>query len=496
MKKQMMIWMAGLCACAVQADLFSGRKNEGRADLFQEKGVPSARAVMSAASVRPDYFEGAIKPLDSLYFDDVFELHAYDRWGRVDPNSSAKVYISVSADRPLECGMEGTVRVLIQAEGSRLWDANKTLSIGISQIGIQYTDDSVSIPHFPRQQGYTVAPKNQGVHQLYDTSPAWKQAVGLLETGVMALVDSATGGAVGKAKTISEMTEQIEGLKSGAPSERELLRLNDRYDFLTLSGWYVYDATNKLRDTDFTERAFDIPIAIGKQADWEVNFSILSSLTGILAREHPLIRKGNLPVVVKLDAGSRPLLKQTQGDVVFLIDSTGSMAAAMKNFSLTADRLNDAGWRMKVIGFRDLEEDPPSAHFVGKDNPFVKTGEALQRQLNRLDAEGGGKNRESALDALALAMNMSDWRKPAESRRAIVLITDDATKPKTVKGESVQEIMRQITAGSYRVFIYGPACSEFEQIGKLRGCFFREVKTLGDLCDLDGMFDRVFKTAL
>ena len=296
-----------------------GLIGSARADDYWFK-VPShpiphkrlAPATISAASGRPDSFNGAVQPLKHVYYDQPIELHPYDKWGHVDLTSSAMVYVSVSSDAELGCGVEGNLRVLLQTQGSQLWDIQKSMRIGMGLVGIQYTDDSISIPRFPRQLGYTVKPGDVGVHQLYDTTPEWKQAAGMLELGAIALLDPLTLGAASKSKTMGEMAGHIDRLKEGIPSECELLRLNDRYDQLALMGWNIYDSTKALRDTDFTERAFDIPFSIGKQTDWEINLVTAVSAVLISNRERGFLRKDNEPVQVRIDFHSRPLSNNDQ----------------------------------------------------------------------------------------------------------------------------------------------------------------------------------------
>ena len=120
-------------------------------------------------------------------------------------------------------------------------------------------------------------------------------------------------------------------------------------------------------------------------------------------------------------------------DVVFLFDCTGSMdpyidnvknnvASLIKGFNATANVKLD--WRVRAMGFKDF--------FVDKDcliNDFLFTDDAdefANNQLARLRADGGGDEKESALDAIWYALKRSDWR--PRCTKVIVLFTDAGTK--------------------------------------------------------------------
>lgn len=137
-------------------------------------------------------------------------------------------------------------------------------------------------------------------------------------------------------------------------------------------------------------------------------------------------------------------------DLVFLVDSTGSMFEAIdglkksiKDFFayLTDETRNDLSihdWRAKVVGFRDVEADEEWI----VNNPFVTTREEIEAQLDGLEACGGGDEPEDLLDALLLVSNMESpaerggaadgfqWRHRKDAARAIVAFTDATYHPK------------------------------------------------------------------
>jgi len=178
----------------------------------------------------------------------------------------------------------------------------------------------------------------------------------------------------------------------------------------------------------------------------------------------------------------------TKADVLFLIDTTGSMQPCLDALignienltgSLEGDTDVTVDWRAKVIGYRDLEEDNESDHFVGKDNGFVTSTTDLKSQLAQLDAFGGGPGLEgipeSALDALLLGISMPDWLDIGEGHRIIVLLTDAPTKPTSIDGKDAQDIAQMAAEGHFRVLLYGPAAPEYQLIGKISKSSFTDV---------------------
>ncbi|HEV7221696.1 MAG TPA: vWA domain-containing protein [Pirellulales bacterium] len=132
-------------------------------------------------------------------------------------------------------------------------------------------------------------------------------------------------------------------------------------------------------------------------------------------------------------------------DMVFLVDVTGSMQCcidALKNNiaqfidSLTSRDANNSSpvkdWRAKVVGFRDFT-DSGSEPFI--DNAFVTSPEELKSQLSKLQADGGGDEPESALDAIYRVAIMEQtakdaqaepnkWRYRSSAARVVILFTD------------------------------------------------------------------------
>lgn len=163
-------------------------------------------------------------------------------------------------------------------------------------------------------------------------------------------------------------------------------------------------------------------------------------------------------------------------DVVFLFDCTGSMspyienvknnvASLIKGFNATANvKLN---WRVKAMGYKDF--------FVDSDyliNSFSFTDSAdvfADNQLDRLRADGGGDEKESALDAIWYALKQSDWR--PSCTKVIVLFTDAGTKrihSRTMDElgvvDDISYLQQELMKNKIQLFMYCKTDPIYEQL--------------------------------
>lgn len=175
-------------------------------------------------------------------------------------------------------------------------------------------------------------------------------------------------------------------------------------------------------------------------------------------------------------------------DVVFLVDCTGSMEPCLdvlkSSFaklasSLSGGNYGNVDWRAKVIGYRDLAVD--RIPLIGDKNPFVDETNGLQAQIDPLYHEGGGDEPESALDAILFAIKMPDWRPIGEAHRVIVLLTDATTHPETQDGNSVMDVATGVSSGHFKLLVYGPACKEYEILGKIPKSSYTDVSQSGNV---------------
>lgn len=155
-------------------------------------------------------------------------------------------------------------------------------------------------------------------------------------------------------------------------------------------------------------------------------------------------------------------------DLVFLVDATGSMGetidglkTSIKDFFayLTDEERNDLSirdWRAKIVGYRDVEADEEWI----VNNPFVTTREALEAQLDALEAKGGGDPPEDLLDALLVVADMEEpvsrggaadgfqWRHHRDAARGVVVFTDASYHTKCVlpfhNGATWEDVARRL----------------------------------------------------
>ena len=163
----------------------------------------------------------------------------------------------------------------------------------------------------------------------------------------------------------------------------------------------------------------------------------------------------------------------TQADIVFAVDSTGSMQPCIDGvrsgiLSLVNGLQSAAAvdYRLRLIAYRDIH--PGGCNTPWHTHPFTHSADEFKTQLAAVSAEGGGDPPESTLDALYLALH-SDWR--PGTQKTIVLMTDDDTHatlhPKTYPGHDndVLRIVKDFSALDHiMLFLVAPQFPIYEQL--------------------------------
>lgn len=185
-------------------------------------------------------------------------------------------------------------------------------------------------------------------------------------------------------------------------------------------------------------------------------------------------------------------------DIVFLMDATGSMSGCIQRlkdntmlfFRALAERSGSnipplKDWRAKVVGFRDYEYDGATDWFV--DNPFTRDIGELERQLDSLEAIGGGDAPESLLDAMYTVMSAPKsergieapwmWRERHEAKRAVVIFTDAPFKPVMVApgccGGTIDDVRNICVQERIQLTVVAPSSEQpeyecFDCLGDIR----------------------------
>lgn len=183
-------------------------------------------------------------------------------------------------------------------------------------------------------------------------------------------------------------------------------------------------------------------------------------------------------------------------DIVFLVDVTGSMApiidALRRNIEVFVDSLsqgdaNNAApvkdWRGKVVGYRDIDHAESEGLPWIEDHPFVRDAVALKAQLGTLQAQGGGDEPESLLDALYTIATMeatpkgaqsedpNRWRYRSEAARVVVVFTDASFKETLqipqAKGGSLQDVANVVMANRIILSLFAPNFEGYDRLSQI-----------------------------
>lgn len=126
-------------------------------------------------------------------------------------------------------------------------------------------------------------------------------------------------------------------------------------------------------------------------------------------------------------------------DVLFVIDSTGSMEPFIDEAKKTATTLSRfvsaVNGRVALVEYRD-EGDEFTARVLSNLSDDTA---GFYDALDNITVDGGGDNPEALLHALKTGMNGVDWR-PGATKAAIVLTDDGYHDPDEVDGSTLDEI--------------------------------------------------------
>ena len=128
-------------------------------------------------------------------------------------------------------------------------------------------------------------------------------------------------------------------------------------------------------------------------------------------------------------------------DIVFVIDSTGSMgddiAQAVSIASDIGNDIIDAGGRVAIVEYRD---DDSSSGFVSRVNlELTDDVPAFELALSTITVHGGGDGPEALLAALMTSFNQLDWRDGA-TKAAIVLTDAGYHNPDRAEGWTLADV--------------------------------------------------------
>jgi Mg-chelatase subunit ChlD len=110
----------------------------------------------------------------------------------------------------------------------------------------------------------------------------------------------------------------------------------------------------------------------------------------------------------------KPIVTPSQLDVVFIMDSTGSMSPYIENVRTNIKRFVDEITLNSAsdvhLGLIEYRDHPPQDHtFVVRTHDFTPSVSIMKSWLDSADAHGGGDKPEAVADALYEATKLS-WR--------------------------------------------------------------------------------------
>lgn len=130
-------------------------------------------------------------------------------------------------------------------------------------------------------------------------------------------------------------------------------------------------------------------------------------------KELDIARQGKREIIVSLKK-DREVEKNMPMDIVFILDTTGSMGEEIERLKNTIEIINmniksfssKPAVRFGLVLYRDREED-----YITKIVPLTDNLERFQAELNKVEADGGGDEPEDLQAALKDSMQQIKWNK-------------------------------------------------------------------------------------
>jgi hypothetical protein len=188
-------------------------------------------------------------------------------------------------------------------------------------------------------------------------------------------------------------------------------------------------------------------------------------------------------------------------DITFLLDATGSMTPCIDAVkeqigvfleSLRTKDANNANpirhFRVRTVGYRDCgERDFPWL----VENDFTDDIAVIRQQLAALDADGGGDEPESLLEALyAVAGDESScmkrgeqslhprkWRARTDATRVIVVFTDASYHPQMQQpaGGTLDDVINRLHEQRIMLSLFAPDMPCHDQLSEVDGAEYHAI---------------------
>ncbi len=153
-------------------------------------------------------------------------------------------------------------------------------------------------------------------------------------------------------------------------------------------------------------------------------------------------------------------------DLVFVIDTTGSMSDKIESLLATCSRFVEdfnalrLNQRIAIVSFGDLRVPGDKI----QNTAFTAEVEVTQRSLRNIPRNNGGGNEgESSLEALERALTLP-FR--SDAVKAIVLITDEAADQQRLKAD---DMIGRLTEREMLVFVASPPHKYYQRMALRNG---------------------------
>ncbi|MFZ1754346.1 MAG: VWA domain-containing protein, partial [Caldilineaceae bacterium] len=173
--------------------------------------------------------------------------------------------------------------------------------------------------------------------------------------------------------------------------------------------------------TDAGGRLFFHPRAMdyGQQ----VHTYFVTASKGYVAQRQQFSRQESRWTITLIDP---PAAGQTQLDLLFLVDATGSMSDEIDKLTNSIGEIASQidslperpSVRYNLVSYRDRGDQ-----YVVKADEFTSHLNLFQKQLSRLRADGGGDYPEALNEALHTALHNSEWT-GEDAVRLVILVAD------------------------------------------------------------------------
>ncbi len=172
-------------------------------------------------------------------------------------------------------------------------------------------------------------------------------------------------------------------------------------------------------------------------------------------------------------------------DLVFVIDTTGSMSDKIESLLATCTRFVEAfnalqlNHRFAIVAFGDLNVRGDKI----QNTAFTSSVESTKRSLRRIPRySGGGNEGESSLEGVERALSLP-FRPDAV--KTIVLITDEPAHQQRLRAD---DIINRLVERQFLVFVASPPLGYFKQMAQRNGGKWYQVAADTNFNDLLDMF--------